>query len=138
MPESDIRILFVDDDHITLTLLVSMARRDGYQNVDTAKSGREALKKFLVFKPDIVFLDIEMPELDGIGTLRAIKQFGFPTQVVMVSATLTADRLSAAKEEGAAGFIVKPASPKRLADAIESCLKLNSQQAGKNELFVVP
>jgi len=71
MPESAIRILIVDDEHLTLNLHVSMVRREGYQHVESAKNGHEALKKFLVLKPQIVFLDIEMPDLDGIDTLRA-------------------------------------------------------------------
>lgn len=137
MPNSAIRILIVDDDHITLSLLVAMARREGYQNVEMAKNGRDSLKKFLVQQPHIVFLDIEMPELNGIETLRAIKKYGIATQIVMVSATATADRVSAAREAGAAGFIVKPASQKRIGDAIQSCLKLRSHEEGDIELFVL-
>lgn len=137
MPNSAIRILIVDDDHITLNLLVAMARREGYQNVEMAKNGRDSLKKFLVQQPHIVFLDIEMPELNGIETLRAIKKYGIATQIVMVSATATADRVSAAREAGAAGFIVKPASQKRIGDAIQSCLKLRSHEEGDIELFVL-
>ena len=125
MPQAETRILIVDDEHITLTLLVAMIRREGYQNIEMAKNGRDALKKFLVQKPHIVFLDIEMPELDGIATLHAIKEFGINTQVVMVSATLTAERVNAAREGGAAGFIIKPVSPKRIVDAIANCLKLS-------------
>lgn len=137
MPNSAIRILIVDDDHITLNLLVAMSKREGYQNVEMAKNGRDSLKKFLVQKPHIVFLDIEMPELDGIETLRAIKEYGITTQIVMVSATATADRVSAAKAGGASGFIVKPASQKRIGDAIRACLKRATQEEGDIELFVM-
>jgi two-component system chemotaxis response regulator CheY len=137
MPESAIRILIVDDEHLTLNLHVSMVRREGYQNVEAAKNGHDALKKFLVLKPHIVFLDIEMPDLDGIDTLRAIKEFGITTQVVMISASLTSERVSAAREGGAAGFIVKPASQKRLADAVQACMKRCGQEEGDIELFIL-
>ncbi len=137
MPESNTRILIADDDHLTLSLLATTVKREGYPLVEIAKNGHEALKKFLVFKPHIVFLDIEMPELDGIETLCAIKEFGITTQVVMVSAALSADRVKAAREGGAAGFIVKPATQKRLGDAIESCLKIAVKTEGDIELFVL-
>lgn len=138
MPQTEIRILIVDDDHITLTLLVAMIRREGYQNVEIAKNGHDALKKFFVLKPHIIFLDIEMPELDGIATLRAIKELGITTQVFMVSATATAELVGSARKEGAAGFIVKPVSQKRIADAIQSGLKLSSNEEGDIELLVLP
>lgn len=137
MPSSTTRILVVDDDHLTLTLLTAMLKREGFNNVEVAKNGRDSLKKFLVQKPHIVFLDIEMPELDGIETLRAIKDYGITTQIVMVSATATADRVSAAQKGGASGFIVKPASQKRMADAIHACLKRASKEEGDIELFIL-
>ena len=138
MSKTAIRILIADDEHIMLTLLAAMIRREGYQNVELAKNGHEALRKFLVQKPQIVFLDIEMPELDGLETLRAIREFGITTQVVMVSATATAERVGAAREGGASGFIVKPVSQKRISDAIQSCLKLGAKNEGAIELFVLP
>ncbi len=137
MSKSATRILIVDDDNITLTLLVAMTKSEGYQNVEIARNGREGLKKFLVQKPHVVLLDIEMPELDGISTLQAIKEFGITTQIIMISATATADRVSAANKGGASGFIVKPASQKRLGDAIQSCLKRATQEESDIELFVI-
>lgn len=137
MQETNIRILVIDDDHLMRTLIVALVRREGYDNVEAAKSGLEGLKKFLVLKPQIVFLDIEMPELNGIETLRAIKEYGITTQVVMVSATATADRVQSAKEGGASGFIVKPPSQKRIGDAIKSCLERATHDEGDIELFIL-
>lgn len=130
------RILVVDDDRLMLTVLVGLIRREGYENVDQARDGSEALKKFLVQKPNIVFLDVEMPELDGIETLRAIMDYGTNTQVVMISARPTTSRVEAAKEGGAAGFLVKPISQKRIGDAIGACLKRADRVAGEVELFI--
>jgi DNA-binding NtrC family response regulator len=138
MPKASTRILIVDDDAVTLNLLVNMTKFEGYLNIEMAKNGHEGLKKILVHKPHIVFLDIEMPELDGIATLRAIKEFGITTQVVMISATATSERVNSARDGGAAGFIVKPVSPKRIGDAIVSCLKLSNQEEGPIELFILP
>lgn len=133
---ADPRILVVDDDRLMLTILVGLIRQEGFTNIDQARDGNEALKKFLVGKPQIVFLDIEMPELDGIETLHALKAYGTNTQIVMISALPTAARVEASKAGGAAGFLVKPISQKRIADAIRSCLRRADRITGEVELFI--
>lgn len=118
---SELRILVVDDDRLMLTLFAGILRREGYHAVDVAKSGKEALEKIKEQCPDIVFLDIEMPELSGLDALKAIRDLGIVTKVVMVTATPTAENVMAAKDGGASGFLVKPLSPKKVADAIQAC-----------------
>lgn len=132
----DSRILVVDDDRLMLTIMTGLIRQEGFENVDQARDGNEALKKFLVRKPHIVFLDVEMPELDGIETLRAIVEYGTNTQVVMISGHATAARVEAAKSGGAAGFLVKPISQKRIGDAIQACLRRANRVTGDVELFI--
>ncbi len=118
---SKLQILVVDDDRLMLTLFVGVLRREGYQSVDIAKSGKDALEKLKEQRPDIVFLDIEMPELSGLDVLKAIKELGIETKVVIVTATPSAQNVMAARDGGAAGFLVKPVSPKKVADAIKAC-----------------
>lgn len=118
---SPLNILVVDDDRLMLTLFVGILRREGYHTVETARSGKEALEKLKEQRPDIVFLDIEMPELSGLEALRAIQEMNLGTKVIMVTATPTAQNVLAAKEGGASGFLVKPVSPKKVADAIAAC-----------------
>jgi DNA-binding NarL/FixJ family response regulator len=98
--------------------------------------GKEAVAKFLQSRPDIVFLDIEMPDFDGLQTLKAIKEFGIVTQVVMVTATPMTQYVKAAKEGGAAGFLVKPVSPAKVANAVHTCLERMRKEEGGIELFV--
>lgn len=133
---TDPRILVVDDDRLMLTILVQLIRQEGFNNIDQARDGSEALKKFIVRKPHIVFLDIEMPVLDGIETLRALKEYGTNTQIVMISALPTAARVEASKTGGAAGFLVKPISQKRIADAIHACRRRADRVTGDVELFI--
>lgn len=130
------RILIVDDDRLMLTLLVGVLRQEGFVHVDRASSGKEALAKFLQNRPDIVFMDIEMPDLNGIDTLKAIKEFGVVTQVIMVTATPTAQNVKAAQEAGAAGFLVKPVSPAKVAEAVKLCLERARKEEGGIELFI--
>jgi two-component system chemotaxis response regulator CheY len=118
---SELKILVVDDDRLMLTLFVGILRHEGHHSVDTAKSGAEALEKIKENRPDIVFLDIEMPELSGLDALKAIWKVGIETKVVMVTATPTTENVMAAKVGGASGFLVKPLSPRKVADAIKAC-----------------
>jgi two-component system chemotaxis response regulator CheY len=130
------RILIVDDDRLMLTLLAGVLRHEGYLHVQRAATGKEAIAKFLQTRPDIVFLDIEMPDFSGIETLNAIKEFGVVTQVVMVTATPTAQNVKAAQEGGAAGFLVKPVSPAKVANAVQACIERARKEEGGVELFV--
>lgn len=130
------RILIVDDDRLMLTLLVGVLRQEGYLHVDRASSGKDAVAKFLQTRPEIVFLDIEMPDFNGIDTLKAIKEFGIVTQVIMVTATPTAQNVKAAQEGGAAGFLVKPVSPAKVANAVKLCLERARKEEGGIELFI--
>jgi two-component system chemotaxis response regulator CheY len=129
------RILLVDDDRLMLTLLLGVLRHEGFHHVEKAASGKEALERFLLHPPEIVFVDIEMPVLDGIQTLKAIKAFGTVAQVVMVTATPTAQYVKAAKAAGAAGFLVKPISPAKVVDAVRDCLERIRQEEGSIDLF---
>lgn len=117
------RILVVDDDRLMLTLLVGVLRQEGFHRVDKASSGMETLEKCKAEPPDIIFLDIEMPEMSGIDTLKALQEQGISSQVVLVSASPTAEYVMAAKDNHAASFVVKPASPKIISEAIAKCLK---------------
>lgn len=133
---SPTRILVVDDDRLMLTLLVGVLRREGYHQVERATSGKEALVKFLQWRPEIIFMDIEMPGQSGIETLKAIKAYGIVTQVVMVSASPKTQYVMGAKEHGATGFLVKPVSPRKVANAIEACLAAAAREEGGIELFI--
>lgn len=133
--KAEIGILVVDDNTLTRTLIAGLVRREGVQRVATAKSGGEAIELFPAVCPLIVFLDIDMDDMDGFKVLHAVKQFGTTAQVVMVSATATPARVKAAREGGAASFLVKPVSQGRIGDAIHACIERAVQEEGSIELF---
>lgn len=124
------RILVVDDDRLMLTLLVGVLRQEGFHQVDKAFSGMETLEKCRAEPPDIIFLDIEMPGMSGIETLKTLQDQRIPSQVVLVSASPTAEYVMAAKDNHVAGFIVKPVSPKTISEAIAKCLKNAASSKG--------
>ncbi len=122
MAVSALRVLIVDDNQFSLSLLAALVRSEAVANIKLAKSGRDALAICQDLNPHIIFLDIQMPEMDGIETLHAIRELGIDTQVVMVSATATADIVKAVKEGNITGYIVKPVSQQRVGDAIRACI----------------
>lgn len=123
MKTSTLRILIVDDDHLMLTLLTGVLKQEGYTLIDRAKSGREALEKCAENPPDIIFMDIEMPEMNGIETMQALHEQGVKSHVILVSANPKTEYVMSAKEKQAEGFVVKPLSAKIVSNAIEHCLK---------------
>ena len=111
-----VRVLVVDDSAFMRTALARMIASDpAFEVVATAGSGPSALEKIAVLDPDVVTLDVEMPGLNGLGTLRRIMN-QFPRPVIMVSATtekdaaVTFDALSA----GAFDYVPKQLSPTSL------------------------
>ena len=77
-------ILIVDDEAAILTSLRSILEDEGYE-VSVANSGIEALKIYTTDPPDLMMLDIWMPELDGLETLKRVKEFVPTAQVIMMS-----------------------------------------------------
>jgi len=108
-----ISVLVVDDSVVVRRLIVNALSGDAnIEVVGTAANGRIALAKIETLKPDVVTLDIEMPELDGLATLRELRKRHRPPRVVMFStlsvagATATFEALAA----GATDFVTKPAN----------------------------
>lgn len=83
-------------------------------NISEAATGEKALTAFRTNIPDVVFLDIELPDLDGQDVLKQIKAIKDNAFVVMVSAHSTVENVKVAISNGASGFIVKPFSPQKI------------------------
>jgi len=100
-------ILIVDDEEGIRASLSAYLKLEGYE-VATAESGPEAIAKLRDRKHNIVLLDINMPGMDGIETLRAIKTVDFSIQVIMMTAYSTFDKTMKSMEFGAADYLLKP------------------------------
>jgi two-component system chemotaxis response regulator CheB len=107
------RVLIVDDAVVVRRILSDAIRRDPALEVaGTASNGRFALAKFPVLKPDIVLLDIEMPEMDGLETVRELRRIDAHVPIIMFS-TLTEHGASATLEAlalGATDYVAKPSN----------------------------
>jgi len=124
-------ILLVDDEESILTTLKLFLELSGFQ-VTTARNGREALNLVAQNHPDLIVLDVLMPQLNGRETLRQLRQQNNWTPVILLTqVTGTAQRIMAL-EEGADDYLSKPFDPQELVVRIRAVLRRT--QAGKQSL----
>ena len=108
-------ILTVDDSLIVHQILESiMKEAEGYEIVGHALDGVQAIKLYAELHPDIVLLDIIMPEKDGLETLAELLEHDADANVIIVSSYGTVDAVEQAPEIGAKGFLQKPYEPDAL------------------------
>ncbi|KZE80917.1 response regulator [Paenibacillus elgii] len=113
------KILIVDDSLFMRMILRNVIQELGYETVAEASNGLEALTLYSELKPDLVTLDITMPEMDGITALEEIKNMDPDAKVIMVSAMGQQALLIRAVSMGASDFIVKPFSKDRVREALK-------------------
>lgn len=119
------RVLVVDDAIFMRATIGKMLEENGHSMVGEASTGVEAVEKFVEVKPDIVILDITMPEMDGIAALKRIKIIEPKAKIIICSAIGQKDKVVEAIEEGALSFIVKPFEADQLIDAVEQAMGVN-------------
>jgi two-component system, chemotaxis family, chemotaxis protein CheY len=125
MPDySSTSFLIVDDTEAVRVFLQQTLAQLGAVEIHHAANGNNALAKFSEHLPDVVFLDIELPDLDGQTILKELKGIKPNVNVIMVTAHGSVDNVKEAISRGANGFVVKPFSPKK----ISSALKVVSQK----------
>jgi two-component system chemotaxis response regulator CheY len=102
------RVLIVDDAMFMRSTLKMMLRKKEYEVVGEAQNGIEAIEQYKKLKPDIVTMDIHMPEMGGIDALSEIIKLNPSVKVVMISAAGDQKHVLDAMQIGAKNFIVKP------------------------------
>jgi response regulator of citrate/malate metabolism len=106
---TDRTVLVVDDDFMVATIHVKFVDRiPGFTVVGSAATGRAALDETERLRPDLLLLDVHLPDLTGIEVLRTLRAAGNQVGVVMITAAREADTVRAAAAGGAAHYIVKP------------------------------
>jgi CheY-like chemotaxis protein len=123
MISKDIRtVLYVEDDLHVRTTAKLVLEVIGKVEVRDCGSGREALLAAHNFKPDLILLDLKMPELDGMATLDMLRRLPHlaDTPVVFVTAHAETDDVARYLEHGALGVIAKPLIPLRLCDQLRA------------------
>lgn len=117
-----IRVLIVDDAPFMRKNLAKIVTEKGWEVAGEASNGKEAVDRFSELNPDVVTMDITMPEMDGIAAVKAIVQADPRARVVMCSAVGQQDMIVEAVRSGAKDFIVKPFQKERVIAAIEGVM----------------
>ena len=114
-------ILVVDDAAFMRMMIRDILAKEGYA-IQEAVNGRDAVEKYDEIHPDLVTLDITMPEMDGLGALKLIRERDPQARVLMVSAMGQQKLIVEALEEGAIDFLVKPFQPAKVLETVKKCL----------------
>ena len=119
--EQPIRVLLVDDHAVVRRGLRGFLELlDDVTVVGEAEDGRQAVAAVDRLQPDVVLMDLVMPELDGIGAIGAIKAARPETEIVALTSFIEEEKVTAALEAGAAGYLLKDATADAVAAAIRS------------------
>ncbi len=102
------RVLIVDDAAFMRTALKTVLEKNGFEVIGEAENGITGVKKYRDLNPDIVTMDITMPEMNGVEALREIRSIDGNAKIIMISAMGQENYVREAVMLGAKGFIVKP------------------------------
>ena len=115
-------VLVCDDAIFMRTMISDILSQAGYEVVGEAETGVQAVEKYKQLKPDLVTMDIVMPDMGGIDAVREIVQFDRDARVLMCSAMGQQALVVEAIQAGARDFVVKPFQPSRVLEAVERVL----------------
>ncbi|WXR62124.1 response regulator [Peptostreptococcaceae bacterium AGR-M142] len=114
------KIMVVDDALFMQNMLKNILEEMEYDVVGTASNGREALEKVQTLNPEIITMDITMPDMDGIEALKEIKKINDKVKIIMCSAMGQKNFVLEAVQSGAVDFIVKPFERSKIAKALNN------------------
>jgi two-component system, chemotaxis family, chemotaxis protein CheY len=116
------RILVVDDAAFMRKMVGDALTKGGHEVVGEAANGDEAIARFQELKPELMTLDITMPEKDGLAALKEIVQLDPTARVIMCSALGQESKVLESIKLGAKDFVVKPFQPARVLEAVAKAL----------------
>jgi two-component system chemotaxis response regulator CheY len=117
------RVLVVDDAAFMRMMIKDILKKGGFEVVGEAEDGIKAVEKFKELQPDLVTMDITMPEMDGIAAVKEIRKIDPNAVIVMCSAMGQQAMVIDAIQAGAKDFVVKPFQPDRVLEAIRKVLQ---------------
>ena len=117
-------IMVVDDSQITAKKIRSMLETLGHTVVQTARTGREAVAHYHAARPDLVTMDITMPDMNGIAATRAIMANDSHARVVVVTSHGQEEIVRGAMEAGAKGYILKPFDQEKLRTLLDKIARM--------------
>lgn len=115
------KILVVDDAMFMRGVLRSILEENGHTVIGEAENGMEAIQKYVELKPDLVTMDITMPDMTGLEAVKAIRQIDGNARIIMCSAMGQNAMVMEAMKNGALDFIIKPFKVFTVMEAIRRC-----------------
>ncbi|MBQ9990310.1 MAG: response regulator [Lachnospiraceae bacterium] len=115
-------VLICDDAVFMRMMLKNILEQHGYNIVGEAVNGADAIEKYKALKPDIVTMDITMPDMNGIEAVKGIRAFDPKAKIVMCSAMGQQALVIEAIQAGASDFIIKPFHADRVMEAMHSIM----------------
>ncbi|MDR2547152.1 MAG: response regulator [Lachnospiraceae bacterium] len=112
-------IMIVDDAAFMRMMIKDILSKNGYNVIGEAENGLKAIEKYNELQPDLVLMDITMPEMDGIAALKQIKAANSSALVIMCSAMGQQAMVIESIQAGARDFIVKPFQAERVIEAVK-------------------
>lgn len=132
-----LKIVVVDDSLIIRRNIAKMLERMGHEIVAEAKNGKEAIACYSKHSPDLITMDITMPDMDGIEAVRGIIKRNEEAKIIMVTSHGQEEMVIAAIKAGASGYVLKPINAEKLSNAIKrifpTAKPLVSSTASKDE-----
>ena len=116
------KILIVDDSTYMRLNIRNIIREMGLKVAGEAQNGKECIKKYKKFNPDLVIMDINMPEMGGIEALKKLKKYDSEAQVIICSAMGQQPLIIQALKAGAEDFIIKPFYKSKIKNTINNIL----------------
>lgn len=120
------KVLICDDTAFMRLIMRELVEQAGMEVVSEAANGQEAIVNYMKFKPDLVTMDITMPELDGLAALKKIMSIDQNAKIIMCSALGQQRMVVEALQHGAKDFIVKPVQKDRVSEMFQRILKTGS------------
>jgi two-component system nitrate/nitrite response regulator NarL len=118
----NVRVLLIDDHALVLKGLEELLQSRGVTVVAAAGSGAEGIELAQSLEPDVILLDIMMPEMDGLETLRQLRAAGVEAAVLMLTMSHDEEHLATALREGAQGYLLKDMDPDELIPALDDAV----------------
>jgi two-component system, chemotaxis family, chemotaxis protein CheY len=116
------RVLITDDALFMRVTLRNILTKSGYEVAGEAANGKESIELYESTRPDLVTMDITMPEMDGITALREIRRLHPEANIIMCTAMGQKNLVMEAVTSGAKDFIVKPFQPEKVIEAIQKVI----------------
>jgi two-component system chemotaxis response regulator CheY len=123
--------LVVDDSPHIRILLLRLLQRNGISTVESASNGAEGVERYKSSKPDIVFLDAVMPEMDGLSALREIKKIDPASIVIMITSLSEREKVLQFKEAGADYYLLKPFDDDKFIETLGKVIAILSRRKEK-------